>query len=118
MTAQVSRLADAPKKLFRVTLEIEATVVVLAADEDDARRVAKSEIGDIMDEADQDISVGEELTSLQDLPHGWTRECSPYAYYSRDQKPLCELLPESTEPAPEVDDRTIDMFTGKALVDG
>jgi hypothetical protein len=108
---------DTPKKLYHVSVQVEAEIVVLAYDENDARRVASSNIPEYIHDAETDIHVREEMKSLAGLPNGWTATCSPYAYYSRDQKPLSELLPEAPEPPPEVDERTIDMFTGKALVD-
>lgn len=70
-------------KLFRVSIQVETVAVILAEDESEAYRVARSEIGEIINDsdADTDVSVGDEIKSSGDLPHGWDETCSPYAQH-------------------------------------
>lgn len=106
-------------KLYRVSIDIEACVVVLAEDEDSARRVARSELGEILDETDTsiDIHAGDEITSSEELPRGWDDTCSPYS--ARGAGSIGSYLAQIVQAEQEgLDDRTIDMFSGKALIDG
>lgn len=103
-------------RLFAVELTIEA--VILATDEVDAERIAHQEKADIMADADPEVHVGADLTLGGRLPSGWTADTYPYPVGNRTIQAIQATARHAAERVEPVDRRTIDMFTGKALIDG
>lgn len=104
------------KRLFIV--EVSTEVVVLAADEVDAERVTRSKLGDIVVECDPDVYVGADITQGGRLPAGWTHDLYPYPVGNKTIAAIQAAAQKATERVEPVDMHTIDMFTGKALIDG
>lgn len=94
-------------KFFEV--EVTWTAIVEAESLIDAYGVAESCTRDITRDADGDVTVVREVTSLERLPEGWEGNCLPYG--GDGDTRLQDLLPEVE---PVRDTKTIDMFAGAA----
>lgn len=103
-------------RLFIVEVTVEA--VILAKDEDDAERITRREVGDIMADGDLDVHVGADITEGGRLPNGWTFDSYPYPSSDKTIETIQAAARKAAERADPVDMHTIDMFTGKALIDG
>lgn len=94
-------------KLFEVEIIVRA--VIVADDDKHAQSVANNSAREIMREDSlDDICVASEITSLDDLPPGWSAPCIPFGAHG--DRSIAQFLAELPPPAPNRDTKTIDMF--------
>lgn len=97
-------------KLFEIEIKIRA--VVAAIDNRDALSVAVSEARDIMlNDPLDDIDVAREITSIGQLPAGWSATCNPFGKHG-DRSTAEFLANPPADPTP--DTKTFDMFAEAA----
>lgn len=104
------------KRLFIVEVTTEA--VVLAEDEGDADRITRRQLSDIIADCDPDVFVGADITQGGRLPAGWSPDLYPYPVGNKTIAAIQAAAQKAAERVEPVDMHTIDMFTGKALIDG
>jgi hypothetical protein len=90
-------------------VEVSFTMVVMAEDETDAYQCARENASEAWgDTYDPRIDVCEQMQTEADLKrHRWDGQCIPYGGDGNTR--LSDIL-STLEPAPDRDDKTIDMF--------
>ena len=68
-------------KLFKVSVEVATTVVVVAENEAQAQQAAEENIGSIIHNEDPDVVtwVAGEVKAEEDFPLDWEEGCVPYS---------------------------------------